>query len=247
MRANCDWLRRPFAHRGLHENTRGIIENTASAIEAAIAGGYGVEVDLQRTADDKAVVFHDRTLERLTTETDEVAARDEASLRRIALRGSGDHILSLPELLSLVDARVPVLLEIKSDWRDDRAFEAGIAQDLSSYAGHVAVMSFDPHCVGAFRTLSPQLTRGLISERFADAAHWPDLTALQRFCMRYLLTAGIARPHFIAYDVRALPAVAPELARWLGLPLLTWTVRDAAARAKADRYADAMIFESIKP
>ena len=66
--------------------------------------------------------------------------------------------------------------------------------------------------------------------------------------MRHLLTAAIARPHFIAYDIEALPALAPLIARTLfGLPLLTWTVRTEAERERALRYADAMIFEGIKP
>jgi glycerophosphoryl diester phosphodiesterase len=55
------------------------------------------------------------------------------------------------------------------------------------------------------------------------------------------------RPHFIAYDIDALPALAPLIARTLfGLPLLTWTVRSDEERERALRYADAMIFEGIK-
>ena len=66
--------------------------------------------------------------------------------------------------------------------------------------------------------------------------------------MRNLLTSAIARPHFIAYDIRALPALAPLVAHTLfGLPLLTWTVRTKEERDRALRYADAMIFEGITP
>ncbi len=66
--------------------------------------------------------------------------------------------------------------------------------------------------------------------------------------MRHLLSSAIARPNFIAYDIRALPALAPALARSLfGLPLLTWTVRDQAQKARAAKHADAMIFEGIEP
>jgi glycerophosphoryl diester phosphodiesterase len=66
--------------------------------------------------------------------------------------------------------------------------------------------------------------------------------------MRNLLTAAIARPNFIAYDIDALPAVAPLVARFVfGLPLITWTVRNEEQRERALRYADAMIFEGIAP
>ena len=65
--------------------------------------------------------------------------------------------------------------------------------------------------------------------------------------MRNLLTAAIAWPNFIAYDIEALPALAPLIARLFGLPLLTWTVRSPEQRERALRYADAMIFEGIRP
>jgi glycerophosphoryl diester phosphodiesterase len=78
--------------------------------------------------------------------------------------------------------------------------------------------------------------------------YWSRLTFRQRFIMRHLLTSGIARPNFIAYDIRALPALAPSLARILfHLPLLTWTVRSEADKARAAHYADAMIFEGMVP
>jgi len=242
------WLKRPIAHRGLHDEAQGIVENSASAVAAAIAKGYAIEADLQCAADGLPVVFHDEQLDRLTREKGPVAARDAASLCAIPLRHGNDHILSLAGLLGLVDGRVPLVLEVKSTWGGDRRYEASIAEILKYYRGPVAVMSFDPDCVAAFKRLAPRLPRGLISERFADTRHWSNLRPLRRFAMRHLLTAALARPNFIAYDIKALPALAPAMARSLfGLPLLTWTVRSEADKAKAKQYADAMIFEGVLP
>ena len=56
---------RPIAHRGLHNAAAGVIENSGPAFEAAIAGGYGIECDLQPASDGTAMVFHDRALARL--------------------------------------------------------------------------------------------------------------------------------------------------------------------------------------
>ncbi len=240
------WLRRPFAHRGLHDATRGVVENSLSAVKAAMGKGYAIEVDLQCAAGAMPVVFHDDTLGRLTEETGPVTARSAEALCRIPLRGSTDFILPLPDLLTLVDGHVPLLLEVKSTWRRDGAFEANIAKLLASYKGPVGVMSFDPYSVAAFRDAAPSLPRGLVSERF-QARVWPELTVGQRFSMRHLFTAAFARPNFIAYDVRALPAPAPLVARLFGLPLLAWTVRTKEERDRALRYADAMIFEGIRP
>jgi glycerophosphoryl diester phosphodiesterase len=243
-----DWLKRPIAHRGLHDPRRGIIENSASAIETAIAANFAVEVDLQCASDGRPVVFHDTVLDRLTEERGLVGARDAASLSNIPLRGSKDRILCLPELLSLVGGRVPVIIEIKSTWGRDPRYAEAIAEDLSAYSGALAIMSFDHHLLAAMHRLAPSLPRGLISERFSDTGYWSKLSRLQRFAMRHLLTAAIARPDFIAYDVKALPAAAPWIARRVfQLLLLTWTVRNEADRATACRFADAMIFEDVRP
>jgi glycerophosphoryl diester phosphodiesterase len=243
-----DWLKRPIAHRGLHDEAKGIVENSASAIEASIAKDYAVEVDLQCAAHGVPVVFHDRTLDRLTAERGPVADRDAAALCASPLRNSDDRILSLDRLLVIVDGRVPLLIEVKSTWSDDHTYERNIAAALATYKGNVAVMSFDPDCVAAFRDLAPTLPSGLLGERFDDKHYGSELSAWQRFTMRHLLTAAIARPNFIAYDIRALPALAPGIARDVfNLPLLTWTVRNEADKANAQLFADAMIFEGIVP
>jgi glycerophosphoryl diester phosphodiesterase len=242
------WLKRPIAHRGLHDPAKGIVENSASAVRAAMGGGLAIEVDLQCAANHLPIVFHDATLDRLTVETGPVNTRDADALAKIRLRDSEDCILPLPALLTLVNGHVPLILEIKSTWARDGKFETYIAKMLESYKGPVAVMSFDPYSVAAFREAAPNLPRGLVAERFDDAEHWPQLSLRQRLAMRNLLSAAIARPNFIAYDIRALPALAPLVARLLfGLPLLTWTVRTPEQRERALRYADAMIFEGIAP
>lgn len=246
--AELFWLKRPIAHRGLHDAAKGIVENSASAVRAAMGKGLAVEVDLQCAARQLPVVFHDATLDRLTADTGPVAARDPDTLAKIPLRDSTDCILTLPALLTLVNGFVPLILEVKSTWTRDGAFEANIAKMLASYRGPVAVMSFDPYSLAAFREAAPMLPRGLVAERFDHQSDWPQLSLWQRLAMRNLLSSAIARPNFIAYDIRALPAVAPLVARLLfGLPLLTWTVRSKEERERALRYADAMIFEGIAP
>lgn len=246
--AELFWLKRPFAHRGLHDAAKGIVENSASAVRAAMGKGFGVEVDLQCAADRLPVVFHDATLDRLTAETGPVAKRSAEALASIPLRNGNDRILTLPALLALVDGRVPLLLEVKSTWTREGTFEAQIAAMLAAYRGPVAVMSFDPYVLATFRHAAPSLPRGLVAERFDRGDDWSWLSAGERFAMRHLLSAAIAKPHFIAYDIRALPALAPLVARNLfRFPLITWTVRTAEERERALRYADAMIFEGIKP
>jgi glycerophosphoryl diester phosphodiesterase len=246
--AGLDWLiARPVAHRGLHDASAGIIENTAGAVQAAIDAGFAIEVDLQLTADGEAVVFHDETLDRLTDGTGPLAARTAADLKAVAFKACADRIQTLSELLDQVAGRVPLLIEIKGQGPNLGPLERRAAELVSAYPGPAALMSFDTRSVALIRRLAPGIVRGIVAERFDDPAEWPDLTLRRRLMMRHLVPALWCRPHFIAYHVKALPAAAPMITRALGLPLLTWTVRTAADRATAVRWADQMIFEGFRP
>lgn len=245
---DLDWLVRPIAHRGLHDHGKGRIENSQSAVQAAIDAGYGVEVDIQPASDGEAVVFHDADLGRLTVERGAVAERTSGELKKVRFKDTSDRMQALPELLEQVAGRVPLILEIKSDWRGRGPFEATVARHLEHYNGRVAVMSFDTNAVNAFRMVAPALTRGLVAGSFRNPDYWGHLPAMRRFVMRHLLSSFIAKPQFIAYDIEALPAPAPWVWRdILRRPLLTWTVRTEAQRERAKRWADAMIFEGFRP
>ena len=99
MWTSLDWLiARPFAHRGLHDAALGIIENTAGAVRAAIAGDYGIEIDLQISADGEAMVHHDDVLGRLTEGDGRLDSLTAAELKRVAFRGSDERMMTLGEL-----------------------------------------------------------------------------------------------------------------------------------------------------
>ena len=244
--AHLDWLvERPVAHRGLHGN--GLIENTLGAARAATEAGYAIEVDIQSTVDNEVVVFHDDTLDRLTDATGPLAARTLAELKQIAIRNSNERIPTLQELLDTVGGRTPLVVELKSSWDGDDRLAARTAEILRNYNGPVAGMSFDPSVVMALRRHAPDLTRGIVAERYYDDPEWAPLGAARKFQFGNLLHIHRTRPHFVAYSVRDLPALAPQAARYiLGMKLLTWTVRTDADRAKARRWADQMIFEGFR-
>lgn len=239
-------IARPIAHRGLHDAARGIIENTAGAIDAAIAGRYGIEVDLQISGDGEAMVHHDDALGRLTDGDGRLAEMSAAELKRVPFRASAERMLTLPELLERVGGRVALVLELKSRFDGDDRLVARVARALASYAGPVAAMSFDPVIVAALRRIAPHLRRGIIAERrFAELP--PRSAAWRRPALAHLLHAPMTRPDFVAYRVDDLPAPATRVARLLGLPVLTWTVRTAAQRQRAAQHADQMIFEGFRP
>ncbi len=245
--APIDWPLGPIAHRGLHDVSRGIVENTATAIARALERGFAVEVDLQRAADDQPVVFHDYELDRLTTSTGAVRAHGAPDLKRFSMKLTADRILGLGELLELVGGRAPLYLEVKSDWLGEGAFEARIAELILPYKGPLAVMSFDPRTVKAFAALAPAIPRGLIAGRTRGPLR-AGLGVLERLALRHLLYAPVARPDFLSYDIDRLPAIAPIVGRkLLGVPLIVWTVRTPEQCARAARWADTFIFEGLEP
>jgi glycerophosphoryl diester phosphodiesterase len=244
-----DWLTaQPIAHRGLHDLSAGIVENTATAFTAAIGGGYGIETDLQISADGEAMVHHDDALGRLTEGSGRLAALKANEIKAVRFKTGSDRILTLAELCELVGGRTTLVIELKSRFDADTRLAARAAEILTTYGGPVAVMSFDPQLIEALRAAAPGLTRGIVAERRYDHAEWSALSPAQRRSLAFLLHAGRSRPQFLAYAVRDLPALVPLAARRLfSLPLLTWTVRTPADRATAARYADQMIFEGFRP
>ena len=244
-----DWLTaRPIAHRGLHDARRGIIENTASAFAAAISGSYGIETDLQISADGEAMVHHDDALGRLTEGTGRLAGLSAAQLRGISFKATTDRILTLGELLDLVAGRASLLLELKGHFNGDARLLTRTADVLSEYRGLVAVMSFDPELIKFARRQYPSLVRGIVAQRHYLHDEWNELPASARQSMGLLLHVPLSRPQFVAYSVHDLPAGPPLLmhALWK-LPLLTWTVRSDEDRKRAARWADQVIFEGWRP
>ncbi|MFN0217552.1 MAG: glycerophosphodiester phosphodiesterase family protein [Hyphomicrobium sp.] len=248
---DLEMYRRPIAHRGLHDASCGVIENTAPAFEAAIAKGFGIECDLRPAANGLPVVFHDLTLDRLCEQRGALARLGASNLKSLRFRGSPTTgVPSFAALLELVAGRTPLFVEIKSEWKaPDGAFLRQIAALALDYPGPIAIMSFDPAVVAAIRELAPGLPRGVVSGSYRGAG-WRDrnLSFKRARALRTLSEMQPGDAHFFAYEVGALPTPATEYARRVrNLPVLTWTVRTEKDRARATQWADQIIFEGFEP
>ena len=233
--ARVAWLRGvTYAHRGLHGPDAA--ENSPSAFAAAIAAGLGIECDVRPSADGRAMVFHDRALDRLTGESGEVAGRTAADLARIELSGARDTIPRLGDLLTQIGGRVPLLIELKSEReRPVAPLCRAVAEDLAGYAGPHAAMSFDPRVGRWFARHAPETVRGLVvSESGARN---------RRGALARRLSLWRAKPDFLAYDVRDLRSAFAAAQRARGLPLLTWTVVNRIQLERAQRRTDGYIAE----
>lgn len=250
---------RPIAHRGLHGRPSGVgaVENTLAAFSAAIDRGYGLECDLRPAHGGLPLVFHDETLDRLVARTGPVDRLRAEDLRSLAFKGDpAARIPTFAELCELNGGRVPMLVEIKSEWQPpDQAFLAEVARIAAGYAGPLALMSFDPGVMAAIRELAPGVPRGIVSGNYRRDAnpddaddHWwhEQLDATRAYHLTHLLESAPAAPDFYAYDVKALPTPVTEYVRAVERrPLFTWTVRTPDEREIARRHADAAIFEGF--
>lgn len=208
----------PYAHRGLHDSS--VPENSLAAFRGAIAKGLGIECDVRKSSDGRAMVFHDAGLDRLTGRSGAMGALPVGELTTIRLTGSDECIPTLRDLLDLVAGQVPILIEVKIDnGRQVDPLCRAVRRDLDGYAGPVGVMSFDPRVAVWFTLREPEIPAGLvITEENAR-------TLMKALALRTMAARSPAR--FLALDVRDLPSRIAQRALAKGRPLFSWTVRSA--------------------
>lgn len=244
-RLHSNFLTKPLSHRGLHDVTDGRPENSRAAVQAAISHGYGIEIDLQLSADGKPMVFHDYALDRLTRENGRVHQRKAVGLQGVPLRGGDECIPDLAEILDLVAGQVPLLIEFKDQdgamGTDVGPLERAAAAILSDYTGLVAVMSFNPNSVGLMSELLPQVPRGIVTGAY-EPNDWP---LSQKTCdyLREIPDFDRVGASFISHEVNDLGRERVATLKADGADILCWTVKSMAQEVLARRVAQNITFE----
>jgi glycerophosphoryl diester phosphodiesterase len=239
-------IRIPVAHRALHDRAHGVIENSPAAIRAAVAAGYGIEIDVQLSADGQAIVFHDDQLDRLTAKTGWVRDHTAKALGQMVLTGGTDTIPTLPDVLGIIAGQVPLLIEIKDQsltmTDTDGRLEAAVAAALRNYTGDVAVMSFNPHSIAHMARLAPDVARGITTSAY-DPQDWAPLPPAQCDALREIPDYDRVGASFISHEGRDLarPRVADLKAA--GAAILCWTIRSPEDEALARHVAQNVTFE----
>lgn len=242
---------RPIAHRGLHDRSRGVIENSRSAFEAAIAAHFDIECDVQLSRDGVPMVFHDDDLERLTGLKGPVGSLSAAELGATALLGSADGNApqQLSDMLDQVAGRTLLQIELKHqptvEMREQLA--ETVARAVAAYAGPVVLESFDPHLLTALRRQGYKGALGIITYDYRDLSEDVHLTGSERFVLRHLLHWPWTRFSFISCYHGALGLLSVRLFRMFGLPVTTWTIRDIRERQAVAGHADQIVFEGFDP
>lgn len=232
-----------YAHRGLHANDGGVPENSLAAFAAAVRAGYGVELDVQFTADRHIVVFHDSDLKRMCGVDQRVDELTYEELKEFRLLGSDQHIPLLSEVLDALNGTT-LLCEFKAmrSYVDTSLCEAALPL-LDAYPGAVCIESFNPFMVRWFRKYAPHYIRGILSKRFKKG----EVAQVLRFPLSSLFANGLCRPDFIAYQHTDHTQPFFRLCRLFRPTTIAWTVQSTAESEEAKKHFDTVIFEGFLP
>ncbi|KFI65294.1 glycerophosphodiester phosphodiesterase family protein [Bifidobacterium cuniculi] len=241
-------------------------ENSLPAFAAAAEAGFGIELDVQSTADGQIVVIHDADLMRVAGDSRKIADLTYDELVRIPLfpgaepgaavsplatgempAGQYQHVPLLSDVLRLVDGRVPIIVEFKFDdmrsWGEaDENFMNAAADLLDAYQGEYAVESFNPAAMNWYKQNHPDVCRGQLAQDLRFGEGDPVVWGAGKLVFNWM-----SRPDFVAYDVQNASSKALKLVRSMGALAVGWTVRSAEQYDEAMPYFDRFIFESFVP
>lgn len=229
-----------YAHRGLHNEE--IPENSLSAFARAVEAGYGIELDVQLSADGVVMVFHDDTLTRVCGVEKKVKDCTYEELLTYRLLGTEEKIPTFAEVLSLVGGKVPLLVELKGE-SANTSLCAPVAELLRSYEGDYCIESFNPIMLGAMRKFLPDAYYGLL---YTNACREKKRYSVVNILVTLMALNVVAKPNFIAYNkkVRKNPLVffTTKVCR---CPRFVWTIKGQTEYDDATARGECPIFENL--
>ncbi len=233
-----------FAHRGLHDNDTEAPENSMAAFHKAVKAGFGMEMDVHVTKDGIPVVFHDFTLERICGKNIEIEECTYEDLQQFTLCSSKERIPRFEDVLNMVNGRVPLIVEIKSE-KVDVAFCSVIDNLLRAYQGEYCIESFNPMVLWWFRRHHNNVVRGQLSSNFRKDGGY---THIMYFFMEHLLLNFLTKPDFIAYNHKFWQEPGRRICRRLyRCPAAAWTIQSQGDLEEMWRNFDVFIFDSFCP
>ena len=212
-----------YAHRGFYKKNQSIPENSLPAFQRAVAKGFGVELDLQLTADGQVVVFHDDTLKRMCGVDIPVSSATWRELQHYTLAGTGENIPLFTQVLKVMAGKTPMIIELKP-YNNTEELCQKVCDLLIGYKGLWCIESFSPNVVKWFRKNRPEVVRGQLMAKFTHKDH--SFNLITAFLARNLFVNVMGRPDFIAYDVKKRKNWSLRTAcRLFHAQEVNWTIR----------------------
>ncbi len=232
------FLLKPYAHRGLWNDEWP--ENSISAFKNAVTNGFGIELDIQLSKDKEVMVFHDYSLERMTGNPAKLCDLTCEELQNLRLKGTGESIPTLSEVLSIVDGSVPLLVELKGENGNTELCKTS-NEILSRYNGKYCIESFNPLLVAWYRKNRPEIVRGQLVTVLCMERKRSVLNML----LDNMLLNFLTRPDFAAFDIKFQSNIPVTITtKIFKAQRFVWTIHtpeEAQAAKSADAYP---IFET---
>ena len=233
-----------YAHRGLHDEK--YPENSMGAFRQAVEAGYGFELDVRLLADGQLAIMHDSSIQRMTGVDKKIEELTASQIAGYCLKNTEEKIPLFADVLKMVDGRVPMIVEIKTDGENTATVTEATCKMLQDYPGLYCVESFDPRCIAYVRKHYPQFVRGqLAGNSLREKSPVPFLL---RFMLTYQLMNFLVVPDFIAYCYRDRKTLSNFLCRKLWkIQGVSWTLTDIEQYETAVKEGWIPIFENFRP
>jgi glycerophosphoryl diester phosphodiesterase len=149
-----------ISHRG---DSKNFTENTLQAIiSAKEMGADSCEIDVQLTKDSRVVVFHDKSLKRLTGISEYVNNLDYEEL--IALAGQQVKIPLFEDILDYAKDNIKLVVELKPDSRKTDLVEKVVGYVKNrNMISKVMIQSLDYKSLEMIETIEPRIATGFIA------------------------------------------------------------------------------------
>lgn len=227
-----------IAHRGYHNKL--YPENSLPAFQNAIKHNYLIELDIHLTKDLKIVVYHDYNLQRMIKVNKIIENCNYNELIKYNLLNSKYKIPLLSEVLSLVDKKVGLLIEIKCR-KFNNIFGLKLVNILDKYEGDFAIQSFNILALKWFKKNRSNYLRGLLASDFKDK----KMNKIRKWICKSLIADLYLKVDFISYDLKSLPNIYVRNKR-KKKPILVWTIKTIKDYEKSKKYADNYICENFE-
>lgn len=233
-----------YAHRGLHDNTEGAPENSLPSFQMAVEARYGIELDVQLSKDLVPVVFHDFDLKRICGIDIKVSQLTLQELKELRLLHTDAYIPTLEEALAVINGKVPLIIELKSNALRPRLPRL-VDNILQHYHGSYCIESFNPIVLRWYKLHRPNVIRGQLSTSYLREFGYTNPVL---FSLETLLCNVLSRPDFISYNWKYRRRSTRRLCRKLYRTLsVGWTIKSKEELELCQKDFDLFIFEGFIP
>lgn len=233
-----------IAHRGLYNN-EDVPENSIKSFKKAVKNGFGIELDLQLTTDNKLVVFHDENLSRMTGINKILHECEYDEISNLHLLDTKETIPLFEDVLKVLNKDTPLIIEIKPEGRYIETTKAAIEM-MRNYDGIYNIESFNPNVVRYLKENEPDIIRGQLAHNYFVENE--ELNVFIKFALTYLLFNFYTKPDYIAYDCMNTTNLSFRIISKIHKgECIAWTIKSQEQLQKNKKYYNCFIFDSFIP